>query len=145
MSDVTESRWFKASVFLFSAVSTVVFGFNVYTFSKLNSSTPGIISPLTPGETKFLLIMNIILLVLSIILLIYSIWKLTVSKKSREVFVTRVQKGLTTEEGGLPIFESPTPERPVAAAPRRPAIAASAKAPVINLGRTGIGVSRVNS
>ena len=117
MSDVSESRWFKVSILIFSAAAVVVFGFNVYMYAKLNNNPIG--SPVTPGEIKFLLISNIILLIVSIILLFYSLWKLSFSKRSREYIVRRTGEELTTEKGGFSITDDTPITRNVRATPAR--------------------------
>lgn len=131
MSDVGESRWFKISLFVFSAVVTVVAAFNVWAIYKLRAATNSAGTAggnaasaigVSNGETTFLLVANIILLVFAIALLIYSIWKLSVSKKSRQALSNKAYEIVTTDEGGFDIVESPEPVAPVVKAkPTSPA------------------------
>jgi hypothetical protein len=108
MSDVGESRWFKVSLFIFSAVATVVVSFNLWGIIKLrNAAKNNTNLGVTNGETTFLLVANIVLLVIAVALLIYSIYKLSVSKKSRQQISKNVVGAFTTTEGGYEIVEVP--------------------------------------
>lgn len=142
MSDVTESRWFKISLFVISATTTVVSSFNLWAIYKLRSAinnggntglAAAAISGVSSGEITFLLIANFTLLILSVALLIYSLWKLMASKKTRTKLGQNVYEAVTTEEGGYDIFTEEEPEETVPLVRRqvRPAPAAPAEEVIV--------------
>ena len=131
MSDTTESRWYKITVFIISAIVVGVTIANIVYFNRIRKGTCG---AMTSGEATTMLWINVILLIITAIIFIWSLWKLIFSSEKRTqikhywaqpgigIQPMMVQPtGLTT---GQPVATSPT-ESAIITAPREAQILAA--------------------
>ena len=105
--DTTESRWYKALVFIVSGIVVGVSIANIVYFNRLRDDK---CTEVSSGEATAMLWVNIIILVIAALIFLWSLWRLIFSRESRKQIKTYVVHPQAGAHSGYTIKRNINPE-----------------------------------